>query len=106
MKCSSFISSFNKLHFSYDNVQPCILSNKLFKSFCTSYYGSHFWNFSSGFRKSTTLWNIAVTKICILPNTTDRHLLGPLLNQPHIVDQLFRRKVCFYIVSDIAVTIL
>ena len=29
MKCSSFISSFNKLHFSYANVQRCILS-KLF----------------------------------------------------------------------------
>ena len=32
MICSSFISSFNKLHFSYANVQPCILS-KLFKFF-------------------------------------------------------------------------
>ena len=42
----------------------------------------------------------------ILPNTTHRHHLGLLLNQPHIVDQLFRRNVCFYIVSDIAVTIL
>ena len=50
-KCSSFISSFSKLHFSYANVQPCILS-KLFKSFCTSYYGSSLWSFSSeGFRK-------------------------------------------------------
>ena len=48
-----------------------------------------------GFRKITTLWNIAVRKIFILPNTTHRHLLGPLLNQPHIVDQLFRRNVCF-----------
>ena len=34
-------------------------------------------------------------KIFILPNTTHKHLLGPLLNQPHIVDQLFRRNVCF-----------
>ena len=58
------------------------------------------------FRKNTTLWNIAVRKIFILPNTTHRHLVGPLLNQPHIVDQLSRRNVCFYIVSDIAVTIL
>ena len=38
MKCSSLINSFNKLHFSYANVQPCVLS-KL--SFCTSYYGSN-----------------------------------------------------------------
>ena len=106
MKCSYFISSFNKLHFCYANVQPCILS-KLFKSFHTSYYGSNLWSFASeGFRKMTTLWNIAVRKIFILPNTTHRHLLGPLLNQPHIVDKLFRRNVCFYIVSDIAVTIL
>ena len=35
-------------------------------------------------------------KICILPNTTHKHLLGPLLNQPHIVDQLFRRNVYFF----------
>ena len=106
MKCSSFISSFNKLHFSYANVQPYILS-KLFKSACTAYYGSSLWNFSSeGFGKITTLWNIAVRKIFSLPNTTHRHLLGPLLNQTHIVDQLFKRNVYFYIVPDIAVTIL
>ena len=36
MKCSSFISSCNKLHCNYANVQPCILS-KLFKCFCTVY---------------------------------------------------------------------
>ena len=95
MKCYFCISSFNKLHCNYANVQPCILS-KLFKSFCTSYCGSSLWNFSSeGFRKNTTLWNIAVIKVFILPNTTHRHLLGPLLNQPHIVDKLFRRNVCF-----------
>ena len=52
--CSSFISSFKKLNDNYANVQPCILS-KLFKYFCTSYYGSSLWNFSSGFRKITTL---------------------------------------------------
>ena len=34
-------------------------------------------------------------KIFILPNTTHKHLLGPLLDQPHIVDQPFRRNVCF-----------
>ena len=51
MKCYSFISSFNKLHCNYANVEPCILS-KLFKSSCTSHYGSGLWNFSSeGFRK-------------------------------------------------------
>ena len=61
MKCS-----FNMLHFSYANVQPCILS-KQFKYFCTSYYGSSLWNFSSeGFRQITTRWNIAVRKICTL----------------------------------------
>ena len=60
MKCYSFISSFNKLHCSYVNMQPCILS-KLFKSFYTFYDGSSLWNFpSEGFRKITTLWNIAV----------------------------------------------
>ena len=49
----------------HTNVQPCILS-KLFKYFCTSYYGLSLWNFSSeGFRKITTLWNIAVRKIFI-----------------------------------------
>ena len=44
MKCSSFISSFNKLHCNYASVQPYVLS-KLFKYICTSYYG--LWNFSS-----------------------------------------------------------
>ena len=65
MKCSSFISSFTKLHCNYANVQPCVLS-KLFKYFCTFYYGSSLRNFySEGFRKITMLWNIAVRKIFI-----------------------------------------
>ena len=92
---SPFISSFNKLHFNYASVQPCILS-KLFKYFCTSYYGSSLLTFSSdGFKKITTLWNIAVRKIFIVPNTAHRHLLGPLLNQPHLMYQLYRRNVFF-----------
>ena len=95
MKCSSFISCFNKWHCNYANVQPCILS-KLFKCFCTSYYGSSSRHFSSeGFRKITTLWNIDVRKICKILNTYHRHLLGPLLNRSHIVDQLFKRLSVF-----------
>ena len=39
-------------------------------------------------------------KIFILSNTTPRHLLEPLLYQPHIIDQLCRRNVCLYIVLD------
>ena len=84
MKCSSFISSFNKLHCNYANVQPCILS-KLFKYFCTSYLGSSLWNFfSEGFGKITTLWNIAVIRIFILPNTTHRHILRPSIHTYYI----------------------
>ena len=63
MKCSSLISSFNRLRCNYANVQPCILS-KLFKYFFTSYCGSSLWNYSSdGFRKNTMLWNIGVRKM-------------------------------------------
>ena len=103
MKCSSFISSFNTLHFSYANVKPCILS-KLFKSFCTSYYGSILWSLSSeGFRKITTLWNIAVRKIFILPNTTHRHLLGPLLNQPHVNQRVIAMKFNYIFILQITV---
>ena len=35
-------------------------------------------------------------KIFILPNTTHSHILRPLLNQRHIIDQLYRRNVFVY----------
>ena len=41
----------------------------------------------------STLRNIAVKKIIILTNTTHKYIVGPLLNQPHIL--LYRRNV-FY----------
>ena len=42
-----------------------------------------------------TTWNITVRKICNLPYTTHRWILGPLMNQPHIGYQLQKRCIRF-----------
>ena len=45
--------------------------------------------------KFCAAWNIAVRKICNLPNITHRWFLAPLMNQPHISYQLQKRCIRF-----------
>ena len=52
-------------------------------------------NYVVYFNKVCTSWNIAVRKICNLPYTTHRWILGPLRNQPHISYQLQKRCIRF-----------
>ena len=54
------------------------------------------WRYTSdGFQKICIQWNKSVRYIFEHPNNTNRWVLGPLLNQPHISHQLFIRDVKF-----------
>ena len=95
MKCSSFIGYVNKLKANFGYLQPFVLGN-LFKTFCCSFYGSPLWGFNSlSFKKICTTWNIGVRSIFNLPYRAHTYFLGPLLQQPHISEQLYIRSAQF-----------
>ena len=95
MKCSSFIGYVNKLKANFGYLQPFVLGN-LFKTFCCSFYGSPLWGFNSlSFKKVCTTWNIGVRSIFNLPYRAHTFFLGPLLQQPHVSEQLYIRSAQF-----------
>ena len=70
--------------------------DNLYKIFCCSCYGSPLWEFNSlSFKKSCTTWNIGVRPIFNLPYRAHTYFLGPLLQQPHISEQLYIRSAQF-----------
>lgn len=95
IKCSQFIGSFNKMYSNYSHLCSQSLA-QLFKSFCTSFYGSCLWNYDSiELKKIITCWNISIRKLFKLKPTTHSYLLGPLLSQPSLVEQFYIRDVRF-----------
>ena len=86
-----FIGYLNKLRSNFCKMQPSVLIN-LFKAYCCSYYGSQLWKFnSSRFDKICKSWNIAVRLILGLPYNAHTYLLGPLMGQTGIREQLYTR---------------
>ena len=54
------------------------------------------WGFNSlSFKKICTTWNIGVRSIFNLPYSAHTYFLGPLLQQPHISEQLYIRSAQF-----------
>ena len=96
MKYSSFIGSVNKyVMANFGHLQSHILS-QIFKTHCSTFYGSVLWYFNSeGFAKICTTWNKGVRTILKLPIRAHTYLLGPLLNQQNIHEQLYVRSVRF-----------
>ncbi len=95
MKCSSFLGSVNKLFSNFAGVDPSVMC-KLFKSYCSSFYGSCLWQLNSkGFTNVCTVWNVAIRRMFSLPHVTHRWILGPLLGQLHLSEQLYIRNVRF-----------
>ena len=77
-------------------LQSNVLVN-LFKSYCCSFYGSHLWKFNStGFDKCCKAWNIAIRKLLELPYNAHVYLLGPLVKQINIREQLYVRNYRFF----------
>ena len=94
-KKSLFIGYVNKLRSNFGMLQSNVLIN-LFKSYCCSFYGSHLWKFNSiGFDKCCKAWNIAIRKLLELPYNAHVYLLGPLVKQINIREQLYVRNYRF-----------
>lgn len=94
-KKSMFIGYVNKLRANYSKLHPRALIN-LFKSYCCSFYGSHLWYFNSNsFDKCCKSWNVAVRMLLQLPYNTHTWILGALLKQNNIKNQLYIRNFQF-----------
>ena len=79
----------------FGHLQSHILS-QIFKTHCCTFYGSVLWYFNSeGSAKICTTWNKGVRTILKLPIRAHTYLLGPLLNQQNIHEQLYVRSVRF-----------
>ena len=88
IKKSFFIGYVNNLMVNYGILQTSDLIN-LFKSYCSSFYGSHLWKFNStGFDKCCKSWNIVVRKLLHIPFNTSVWILGPLIKQNNLRVQL------------------
>ena len=94
-KMGQFIGSVNKLTANFKHLEPA-LRIKLFKSFCSSFYGSQMWNLNcSSLRQVHTAWNKAVRVLLRIPYRTHRWMLSPLLGGLHIREQLYIRTAGF-----------
>ena len=99
MKCSSFMGSVNRIRANFGHLQSHILS-QIFMTHCCTFYGSALWYCqkvcgSKGFAKICTTWNKGVCTILNLPIRAHTYLLGPLLNQQNIHEQLYVRNIRF-----------
>ena len=95
IKCSSFIGYVNKLKANFGYLQLFVLGN-LFKTFCCSFYRSQLWGFNSlSFKKHCTTWNIGVRSTFKPPYRAQTSFLCPLLQQPHISEQLYTKSAQF-----------
>ena len=95
LKASMFIGSVNKLLSNFGMIPPRVLC-KTFNSYCCSMYGSQLWRFNSKcFNQLCIYWNKAVRRIFNLPYCTHTWLLGPLMNQLHVCQQLYIRSLRF-----------
>ena len=94
-KSSVFIGHVNKLIANFRHLQPTVLT-RLFKTYCSSFYGSQLWHLNSAFiDRVCTVWNKGVRRIFNLPNDSHTWMLGPLLHQHHIRFQFYHRCLRF-----------
>ena len=95
MKCSSFIGSVNRVMANFGHLQSHIFC-QILKTHCCTFYVSALWYFNyEGFAKICTTWNKGVHAILKLPIRAHTYLLGPLLNQQNIHEQLYVRSIRF-----------
>jgi hypothetical protein len=95
-KRSIFIGYVNKLIGNYGKLHWQILY-KLFRSYCSSFYGSQLWRFNStGFNKCCISWNKAIRRLLHLSPRCHTWILGPTVNQFHISTQLQIKALKFH----------
>ena len=101
-KASHSIGQFNKLYSNFGYLQANVLSKS------SNHTAVHFmvlflWLYNSnGFKKCCTQWNKAIRKIFSQPYQSHRWLLGPLIGQYHIINQLINNNnINIYLKSNI-----
>ena len=82
MKCSRFIGSVNRVMANFGHLQSHIFGVKFLR-----HTAAHFT--LKFFAKICTTWNKGVRTILKLPIRAHTYLLGPLLNQQNIHEQLY-----------------
>ena len=97
-KLGIFYSNVNKLLAHFQDL-PSNIIDKLFQSFCTSFYGGQTWNLGCRhFDKISVAWQKAIRKVWKLPYQSHRSLLPFLcVSNMHIKTQLILRFIKFYL---------
>ena len=94
-KRATFIGQVNFLTANFKSLRSFQLL-KLFKSYCTSFYGSQTWLMDpSKFHRISASYNIALRQIFKLPYNTHRYILYYLANTCDLYSQLLHRTEIF-----------
>jgi len=74
----------------------CDVKVRLFRAYCTSFYGCELWDLSGGSLSAfCTAWRKALRRIWNLPYTTHCHLLPLLCNCMLVFDEICKRSLKF-----------
>jgi hypothetical protein len=90
-----FISQVNFVLCNFGHLSRTIVE-KLFKAYCTSFYGSQIWSLNNGLiTKLVTAYNTAIRKLLHLPYNTHRCLIYDLFHVRPLILQLHHRCIKF-----------
>ena len=96
-KRGSFYSNVTKVLSMFGFLQ-CNVKQKLFDSYCNSFYGSQLWDLSmSSINVLCVAWNKAVRRLWKLPTRCHTNLLPHIIGKLYIVQQLELRYVKIFI---------
>jgi len=90
------VTRFNTLMSRFHHCSPEVKYH-LFKTYCTTAYGSQLWDFSNKtFQQYHVSWRKCIRKLWNLPATTHCHLLPGVCNDYDIEFQLLQRQLNFF----------
>lgn len=95
-KRGKFIGNVNSLLSCFYNL-PCTLLNRLFDSYCTSFYGCQTWSLkNSNLKQLGTAYNKALRRIWKLPNTSHTNIVMYVASKSKLLEVLERRFCKMY----------
>ena len=94
-RCNHFIGQVNNVLCYFRGLTPSTIY-KLFRSYCTSFFGSELWLLSNSKIESLCVaWRKAVRRVWNMPSQAHTHFLPLICNCFPILDELCRRQVNF-----------
>ena len=96
MRCrDNFIRQFNNM-ISYFRILKFSVLLKLFRSYCTSYYGCELWCLDNKvIDLLSTAWRKAIRRICNIPATAHNYLLPSISDSLPVFDEICLRSINF-----------